>query len=136
MWVLAATLTCVTATVMTSCSDDDVENVMENLNIVGKWNTKAQLSPTAEGVRIEYGNVVEFKADGSFIGIDEKGEQNVGTWKLRDKTLRVTFTIDGRTLEQSYAIQEGWSRDRMVMTYSFTDEGVTYTVIITMNRVK
>ena len=138
MWVLAATLTCGLATVMTSCDDDEVDDVMKTLNIVGKWNTTSQISPTVDDLEIVFNSVIEFKADGSFISSDTNGEQSIGQWKLKDKTLTINFTEDGNTFTQNYSVQDGWTRDRMVLLYSFIDEETTYTITITitMNRAK
>ena len=142
MWVLAATLTCGTTTVLTSCDDDDVEDVMENLNIVGKWTGTATVSPEMpEDMEFEFDGTVEFKADGTYVSIDPDGDSNSGTWALRDKTLTLTQTEEGISFSDVYKIQDGWTRDKMTLVGTFTDEDdngktVTYTVTITMNRVK
>ena len=142
MWVLAATLTCGTTTVLTSCDDDDVEDVMETLNIVGKWTGTVTVTPQpADDLEFEFGGTVEFKADGTYTSVGTGGDTSTGSWTLRDKTLTVTKTEDGETLSDLYKIQDGWTRDKMTIVNTFTDEDengktVTYTITTTMNRVK
>lgn len=143
MWMLATILTfCVPTTLMTSCDDDDVEDIMETLNIVGQWKALGVVTPqVVENVDFEINDFLEFKADGTCISIDADGEQINGTWILRNKTLTITQTIDGQTTNDVYKIQEGWTRDKIVMTTTFTAEDIngkasTYTLTITMNRVK
>lgn len=143
LWMLAAVLTfCGTTTVFTSCDDDDVENVMETLNIVGRWNTSAQVSPQlSDDIEITFSDAIEFKTDGTVATFGEDGRPDAGTWTLRDKALTITWKIEGASFSEVYKVQDGWTRDRMVVTYNFTDEDingkkVNYTVYITMTRMK
>ena len=143
LWMLATILTiCGTTTVMTSCDDDDVEDIMETLNIVGQWKSLGIVTPqVVEGMSVEMNDVTEFKSDGTYISIDEDGEQTTGTWALRNKTLTLTQTEDGQTINIVYVIQEGWTRDKMVMSTTFTGEDkdgntITYTLTVTMTRLK
>ena len=141
LWMLVAILSlCGATTVMTSCDDDDVEDLVSTLNIVGKWRTSAQVTPPlADGMELRIDGDVEFKADGTVASIDAEDAQTTGTWTLRDKTLTMTLTIEGQTVSNIYKVQDGWTRDKMVLTYTFTapdEDGnmVTYTVTLTMTR--
>lgn len=141
LWMLVAMMAlCSATTVMTSCDDDDVEDLVSTLNIVGKWRTSAQVTPPlADGMDLRIDGDVEFKADGTVVSIDTEGTQTTGTWTLRDKTLTMTLTIEGETVSNTYKVQDGWTRDKIVLTYTFTapDESgtmVTYTVTLTMTR--
>lgn len=142
MTVAAILSFCGVTTVLTSCDDDEVENVMETLNIVGKWKTTAEVRPTpVEGVDSWFIDYIEFKADGTVVAFEDGDSDIVGTWILRDKTLIITMSIGDESFNNEYKIQEGWTRDRMVITYSFTEEDedlrkMTYNVTITLNRVK
>ena len=133
---------CGTTTVMTSCNDDDMEDIMENLNIVGQWKSLGIVSPqVVEGVTVEMSDITEFKTDGTYVSIDEDGEQTIGTWVLRNKTLTLTQTEEGQTINIVYVIKEGWTRDKIVMFTTFTGEDengntITYTLTVTMNRLK
>lgn len=141
LWMLVAILAlCSTTTVMTSCGDDDTEDLVGTLNIVGKWRTSAQVTPPlADGMDLRIDGDIEFKADGSAVSIDADGTQTTGTWTLKDKILTMTLTIEGQTVSNTYKVQDGWTRDKMVLTYTLTvpDEGgnmVTHTVTLTMTR--
>ena len=141
LWMLVAILAlCSATTVMTSCDDDDVDDIVGSLNIVGKWRTSAQVTPPlADGVDLRIDGDIEFKADGTVVSIDTNGTQATGTWTLKDKTLTMTLTVDGQTASNTYKVQDGWTRDKMVLTYTFTalNEGgkmVTHTVTLTMTR--
>lgn len=143
LWMLATILViCGTTTVMTSCNDDDMEDIMENLNIVGQWKSLGIVSPqVVEGVTVEMSDITEFKTDGTYVSIDEDGEQTIGTWVLRNKTLTLTQTEEGQTINIVYVIKEGWTRDKIVMFTTFTGEDengntITYTLTVTMNRLK
>ena len=144
MWMLAAILTlCGTTTVLTSCDDDDVENVMETLNIVGRWKTTVEVTPSpVDEMEITFLSDIEFKGDGTVIShFDLEDDLTDAKWTLRDKTLILTQSIEGEVITNTLKIQDGWTRDRMVMTYNFTDvdesgKEVVYTVTVIMNRVK
>ena len=141
LWMLVSILVhCSATTVMTSCNDDDVEDLVGSQNIVGKWRTSAQVTPPlADGMDLRIDGDIEFKADGTAVSIDADGTQTTGTWTLKDKTLTMTLTVDGQTVSNTYKVQDGWTRDKMVLTYTLTvpDEGgkmVTHTVTLTMTR--
>ena len=141
--MLAAILTCCgTTTVLTSCDDDDVENVMETLNIVGTWKTIGDVTPNPVGnIKFDFYSSIEFKSDGTVVCFDKNDNKMTGTWSLRDRTLTIVWSYGGETYSETYSVQDGWTRDRMVITYNFTDEDesgkmVNYVVTITMNRTK
>lgn len=141
LWMLVAILTlCSATTVMISCDDDDVEDLVSTLNIVGKWRTSVQVTPPlADGMDLRIDGDVEFKADGTVASIDAEGTQTTGTWTLRDKILTMTLNYEGQTVSNTYKVQDGWTRDKIVLTYTFTapdeDENmVTHTVTLTMTR--
>ena len=142
MWVLAATLMCGTTTVFTSCDDDDVEDIMETINLVGKWKSTGQVTPKpTDNLEIDFNSTIEFKSDGTFSTTYSDNETATGTWTLRGKVLTMSYNISGVQTSQNFNIQEGWSRDRMVMTTVINDEDdngktITYNVSITMNRIK
>ena len=141
LWMLVAILALFSATtVMTSCDDDDVDDLVGTLNIVGKWRTSAQVTPPlAEGMDLRIDGDIEFKADGTSVSIDADGTPTTGTWTLKDKILTMTLNVEGETVSNTYKVLDGWTRDKMVLTYTFTapDESgkmVTYTVTLTMTR--
>ena len=142
MWVFAATLICGTTAVFTSCDDDDVEDLMENINIVGKWKTTGSVTPVpSEDIDIIINCTLEFKGDGTFISVDEEGDKGTGTWLLRDRTLTMSTTEDGETITQTFNIQSDWTRDRMAMIAKYTDadeggKAMVYTINVVMNRIK
>ncbi len=134
-WMFAAILTCGSTTVLTSCSDDEVEDFVEAVNLVGTWKgTIISLTPAPSSrLEFEMDGSVTFNANGTFVNSDgEKGE-----WSLRDKTISMVYTENGQSFTQQYYVQDGYTRDQIELkgTYSFPGEG-DYNVTIRLTRVK
>lgn len=145
LWIFAVIFTvCSTMPVLTACGDDDDEDVLESVNIVGRWRAVTSVSPAlAEGVNLNMFDEIEFKSDGTVVSADEDGQDVTGTWRLADRVLTMTFDIDGGPFTNTYRILDGWTRDRIVMTYNFNldyfnadGKSTNYVVTITMRRAR
>ncbi len=142
MWMLAVTLMCGTTAVVSSCDDDDVEDVLETVNLVGKWTSTGQVTPNpGNKPDFDFDGTIEFKSNGTVVSTDSENHSLEGTWTLRGKVLTVTISDEGEQVTSTYNIQEGWTRDRMVMTtvVNIPDsigKSVAYTITVTLNRVK
>jgi hypothetical protein len=141
MWVLAATLSCGLTTVFTSCSEDDVKDIFESVNIIGTWKGSATLTPTpSTAIEIYFDGTTTFDTDHTFTNTDDDGTKTKGTWSLDKQVLTMKQNIDGITVTQTYHIDDNWSRDKMVMTTTFDDTDINgkivhYTITITLRRV-
>lgn len=127
--MLAAFLLCCTPAVLTSCNDDDVEDFMESINLIGTWEvTGYTVTPAvADGdeINIAKGQKIVFKNDLTFI--DSEG--NSGTWKISEKKIYVTYPGEKEAL---FAEVKSYTRDDMVLTV-ISDP---YTIHIGLKRVK
>lgn len=127
--MLAAFLLCCTPAVLTSCNDDDVEDFMESINLIGTWEvTDYTVTPAvADGdeINIAKGQKIVFKNDLTFI--DSEG--NSGTWKVSEKKIYVTYPGEEEAL---FAEVKSYTRDDMVLTV-ISDP---YTIHIGLKRVK
>ena len=67
--MFAAILTCGSTTVLTSCSDDEVEDFVEAVNLVGTWKgTIISLTPAPSSrLEFEMDGSVTFNANGTFV---------------------------------------------------------------------
>lgn len=142
IWMLAAILCGGLTTVVSSCGDDDVVDAIETINMVGKWTGSAQVSPTpGNSMEISFDGVTTFNSDYTYTTVDEDGSIVTGKWSLTKQTLKMTEIHEEGNVVLEYKIQDGWTRDRMVMTTvaeipDETGKPVSYTFTITLNRVK
>lgn len=141
IWMFAAILSCGLTTVVTSCDDDDVEDVMETINMVGKWTGSAQVSPIPSfDLEITFEGITTFNSDYTYTSVDVDGITTTGKWSLIRQSLRMTETVQGQEISHEFKIQDGWTRNRVVMTTTIEDldennKPISYTLTITLNRV-
>ena len=89
IWMFAAILTCGTATVFTSCNEDDVEEFITKLTLVGTWNVSVSSSPALPGdASLGLGETITFNSNGTFENNHgETGSWAMNGWKITIKAI-------------------------------------------------
>ena len=78
---------------ITSCGDDEVEDFVESIELIGTWKTtEFKSSPSLpKDAKFELNNKVTFNADHSMIL--ENGE--TAKWSLKNKTVTIEYSDQG-----------------------------------------
>ncbi|MBP5388485.1 MAG: hypothetical protein J6Y97_14040 [Prevotella sp.] len=123
-WMLAAILICGTATTLTSCEQEDMDDIVNTANVIGTWKSSdMQISPTPEcDLDLHLDGYFTFNANGTFTDCCGKN----GRWTLRNKMITLIYPNgDGRNMQ--YTIQGGYSRKQMVLMSTInTEDGNHY----------
>ena len=137
-WLFLSVFLCSTTMVTTSCGDDEVEDFIETINLVGTWK---QLShsitpdlPNPELVTFSENDIVTFNADYTYIVNNGEGK---GTWSLKNKILSCKYKEDGKEEEESFLV-ESYDRNQLVISTKeqMPTDGNTYKITYTFARVK
>ncbi len=123
-WMLAAILICGTATTLTSCEQEEMEDIINTANIIGTWKSgDTKFSPTPESdLDLDFDGCITFNADGTFTDCTGKN----GHWTLREQTVTLYYP-NGDAQNRQYTIQDGFSRNHMVLSTTInTEDGNSY----------
>lgn len=131
IWMFAAILTCGTATVFTSCNEDDVEEFITKLTLVGTWNVSVSSSPALPGdASLGLGETITFNSNGTF----ENNHGETGSWAMNGWKITIKGS-EGYTL--TYIIHEDYTPSRVVMDSDVVLEGMNnkYHVTVVLSKV-
>ncbi len=131
-WLLTAILICLTATLVSSCKDKEMQDVFGAANIVGTWNSSKTRPTTtlSTSYQTNVQGIITFEASGSFH--EDNGKS--GRWTFKDNELTLYYP-NGEGRSMRYAMQDGYNRDQMTLTATFNaDDGFTYTSSLILYR--
>ena len=131
-WLLTAILICLTATLVSSCKDKEMQDVFGAANIVGTWNSSKTRPTTSASISYQTNvqGIITFEASGSFH--EDNGKS--GRWTFKDNELTLYYP-NGEGRSMRYAMQDGYNRDQMTLTATFkADDGFTYTSSLILYR--
>ena len=131
-WLLTAILICLTATLVSSCKDKEMQDVFGAANLVGTWNSSKTRPTTSASISYQTNvqGIITFEASGSFH--EDNGKS--GRWTFKDNELTLYYP-NGEGRSMRYAMQDGYNRDQMTLTATFkADDGFTYTSSLILNR--
>ena len=131
-WLLTAILICLTATLVSSCKDKEMQDVFGAANIVGTWNSSKTRPTTTLGTSYQTNvqGIITFEASGSFH--EDNGKS--GRWTFKDNELTLYYP-NGEGRSMRYAMEDGYNRDQMTLTSTFkADDGFTYTSSLILYR--
>jgi hypothetical protein len=131
-WLLTAILICLTATLVSSCKDKEMQDVFGAANIVGTWNSSKTRPTTtlSTSYQTNVKGIITFEASGSFH--EDNGKS--GRWTFKDNELTLYYP-NGEGRSMRYAMQDGYNRDQMTLTATFkADDGFTYTSSLILYR--
>ena len=113
IFTFAAILTLGTTTTLTSCDENQMEDFVESVNIVGTWNcTETVLSTTTSmRTRPHYNGLITFRSNFSFS--DSFG--NTGTWSIKNRKITLVYDRGFSRIVQ-FMIQDGYTTNTMVLT--------------------
>lgn len=106
---------CGTTLVTSSCGDDEVEDFIETINLVGTWKeVDLKVTPDLENPEmVEFGEFATITFNSDFTYSVTNGE--TGTWQLKDKTITTKWTNHGETGESSCQI-DSFDRNQFVVS--------------------
>ena len=136
-WIFLSIILCGATMSLTSCGDDDDEDVLEASYFVGSWKmVDWNITPELENPDyVEFlGYItVTFKSD--FTYSSDFGE--TGTWQIKDKTF-YTKWVHGRETGEDSCLIESFNRDQFVAsdTRQIPDHGKYYKITTKYIRVK
>ena len=87
-----------------SCGDDSSPTGPQESELLGTWRDEEQESE------------ITLHAGGTFEDVDDEGVVQTGTWKLRGKTLTLTYVDDIMDFELTYSSKVSISGDTMTLT--------------------
>ena len=131
-WLLTAILICLTATLVSSCKDKEMQDVFGAANLVGTWNSSKTRPTTSASISYQTNvqGIITFEASGSFH--EDNGKS--GRWTFKDNELTLYYP-NGEGRSMRYAMQDGYNRDQMTLTATFkADDGFTYTSSLILYR--
>ena len=138
-WIFVSMLLCAGTTFITSCTEDEVNDFIESVNLVGTWKQVSRsITPELENPElVEFYDNLTTTINSDFTYSSSNGE--TGTWRLKDRTIYTTWTYDGETGEETAYI-ESFERDQMVLSSTIrvpdNSQGKYYKMTVTVNRVK
>ena len=128
--MFAAILALGTTTTLTSCTESQMEDFVESVNIVGTWNCTETIvsSSSPSDAMYHYNGQITFRADHSFY--DSYGD--TGTWSIRNKVITLVYDY-GFVRDVQFFVQDGYTPQLMVLTTTIcsrTGEACLYSVTL------
>lgn len=131
-WLFTAILICLSAALVSSCKDKEMQDVFGAANIVGTWNSSKTRPTTSLSTSYQSNvqGIITFEANGFFHENNGKS----GRWTFKDNELTLYYP-NGEGRSMRYIMQEGYNRKQMTLTASFkADDGFTYTSSLILYR--
>jgi hypothetical protein len=113
MLMFVALLTLGTTTTLTSCDENQMEDFVESVNIIGTWSCTESVIPTTNpsANRYHYNGLITFRANHSFT--DSYGD--TGTWSIKNRMITLVYD-NGLIRNVQFLIQDGYTSQTMVLT--------------------
>lgn len=99
------------STMLTSCDEKAMEDFVESVNLVGKWNCSETIHSSDRSIRPFFDGYIQFEANHTFT--DSHGDR--GEWSIKNRTITLDYHRGYAGIIQML-VQEGYTTEKMVLT--------------------